>query len=916
MEDTLLLWDVMFATTERSAVTGPSSSGGNAASPSAAPAVNTSAMPDSSFKRALAPKVTPEASAGQSGQGFLLAEYIVIAMLLYVRQALMHGDNSYCLRRLLRYPPVEDVRVLLARALHFHNGWKALTADPTLTRDSWNPTATDHDGILAPRGVGVGSGVGSVPEGTTNPEAFQGPWQNISGDMGADAPLDGTSPEPSRGGNNRHQQSQGSRSSHQQQQQSQPGKRGSQSGSSSKTLFSDSFASLKSFMKGTLQKAAELPSHPPPASERTASQSKQPSPSPTNASKPAGPPPSRGSSGPVPAGSRKAPTSSGVSHFLSSSSGSSSSASPPASSHSSIVNGPSAAQHDELILLRKQLASREKEVSSLSASLYSLNQQLLDARAIQTQMGNLLAQSIEEMEREYARSQGEHLANEDGDDEEEAAADQISGNNNEKEQATETESVPADPAVSDDSETAAVVALDSNPALDSLASAASSAAPSSSSSASAPKRPPFSEDVLLSGLAEFKHVRDVLVGRLTLADIIDYLHTTTTTAAAAAAAGEGKKKNEGAEASSHSVRKQILSDVSSMHARQLESSRQSAKDSAAGSGGAGGGSSFPYNMPPPKPKAFTPLFETEVAPRDKVSELFALDESDAVPGVYPTVHKVTAQPPPQAAAGPLQNVSALSTAAAMGALNSSTSPLHANANTNANRIVDPLVSPPAAAAKSSSTVSAPSAAASSLLSGLLSSPTAGAGSGGSSSSAASASSSSKSSLFDSSPPGSPPFGGGGAARGAKTHSMFADDDDDDDTFPSTASSKLATGAGKKKPSVFALEEEDDSILLPSASQFKEPPRSFKAPPPKKKPVVAPAAAVAAPAPAAAAVSPASAGTAKSPASSAPVGVASPLHVSPSPVAVPAAASSSSSVASSTKSVAPEEDPLSWMGTGK
>jgi TBC1 domain family member 5 len=41
---------------------------------------------------------------------FPLIDYISISMYLYVRKALITGDNSSCLRRLLKYPPVEDVR--------------------------------------------------------------------------------------------------------------------------------------------------------------------------------------------------------------------------------------------------------------------------------------------------------------------------------------------------------------------------------------------------------------------------------------------------------------------------------------------------------------------------------------------------------------------------------------------------------------------------------------------------------------------------------------------------------------------------------------------------------------------------------------------------------------------------------------
>ena len=56
---------------------------------------------------------------GISGGGFIMADYFVVAMLFYVRGQLLQGDNTACLRRLLKFPPVEDMRALIDRALFF-----------------------------------------------------------------------------------------------------------------------------------------------------------------------------------------------------------------------------------------------------------------------------------------------------------------------------------------------------------------------------------------------------------------------------------------------------------------------------------------------------------------------------------------------------------------------------------------------------------------------------------------------------------------------------------------------------------------------------------------------------------------------------------------------------------------------------
>ena len=53
------------------------------------------------------------------GGGFIMADYFTVAMLFYVRGQLLQGDNTACLRRLLKFPPVEDMRALIDRALFF-----------------------------------------------------------------------------------------------------------------------------------------------------------------------------------------------------------------------------------------------------------------------------------------------------------------------------------------------------------------------------------------------------------------------------------------------------------------------------------------------------------------------------------------------------------------------------------------------------------------------------------------------------------------------------------------------------------------------------------------------------------------------------------------------------------------------------
>jgi len=51
------------------------------------------------------------------GEDLALLDYIIVAMLIYIRQSLIGKENSLCLQRLFNYPPVEDVFLFVEKAL-------------------------------------------------------------------------------------------------------------------------------------------------------------------------------------------------------------------------------------------------------------------------------------------------------------------------------------------------------------------------------------------------------------------------------------------------------------------------------------------------------------------------------------------------------------------------------------------------------------------------------------------------------------------------------------------------------------------------------------------------------------------------------------------------------------------------------
>ena len=51
------------------------------------------------------------------GRSLALADYIAVAMLIYIRQQLLEMDEVYAMKRLLKYPPVEDITLFIVKAV-------------------------------------------------------------------------------------------------------------------------------------------------------------------------------------------------------------------------------------------------------------------------------------------------------------------------------------------------------------------------------------------------------------------------------------------------------------------------------------------------------------------------------------------------------------------------------------------------------------------------------------------------------------------------------------------------------------------------------------------------------------------------------------------------------------------------------
>ena len=114
------------------------------------------------------------ASAKRPVQSFVLVDHICCSMLYYVRETLLMGDMSLCLRRLLRFPPVEDIRIILMKSLFLFNpktGNFAIYADIDPTALNSGGTAstklTNTRGNLLNGVKKMGKGVSQVAKNMT-----------------------------------------------------------------------------------------------------------------------------------------------------------------------------------------------------------------------------------------------------------------------------------------------------------------------------------------------------------------------------------------------------------------------------------------------------------------------------------------------------------------------------------------------------------------------------------------------------------------------------------------------------------------------------------------------------------------------------------------------------------------------------
>jgi len=114
-------------------------------------------------------RAPPAGEAPEEDRCFPLLDHVCVAMLVYMREDLLSRDNIGCLRRLMKYPPVEDVRVFVSSALAQTNPDKAQlplmtpppptsappAASPTLprvdlSRDEAPPPPAPATNFLAP----------------------------------------------------------------------------------------------------------------------------------------------------------------------------------------------------------------------------------------------------------------------------------------------------------------------------------------------------------------------------------------------------------------------------------------------------------------------------------------------------------------------------------------------------------------------------------------------------------------------------------------------------------------------------------------------------------------------------------------------------------------------------------------------
>eukprot|EP00808_Paulinella_micropora_P007453 g75864.t1 len=80
---------------------------------------------------------------------FQLVECVSLSMLFYIRQQLLDGDDMFVMKRLLKFPPVEDISAIVVPALLLHNPNNRLfqgTALPQVARSRLDPLTAEQSG--------------------------------------------------------------------------------------------------------------------------------------------------------------------------------------------------------------------------------------------------------------------------------------------------------------------------------------------------------------------------------------------------------------------------------------------------------------------------------------------------------------------------------------------------------------------------------------------------------------------------------------------------------------------------------------------------------------------------------------------------------------------------------------------------
>lgn len=112
VEDTLLIWDAIFSdgwiSADQKTTTGT-------------PAASSAGVATATEGRKAATTI-PQQLAAAASEKLPLVDFFAVAMLKFIRQQLLESDLSSCLRRLLKFPPIESVQYLVALSLAVRKG--------------------------------------------------------------------------------------------------------------------------------------------------------------------------------------------------------------------------------------------------------------------------------------------------------------------------------------------------------------------------------------------------------------------------------------------------------------------------------------------------------------------------------------------------------------------------------------------------------------------------------------------------------------------------------------------------------------------------------------------------------------------------------------------------------------------------